>query len=231
MSFTGTIVSHDPSLHTGLVLPAGHQQAIGFTEGDVLNWSGDTLLFGEEVSFEAIQTPAGYVAVQMVILESTPRLKLSIRPGNWLAAIAGPAMVAATTYLAINFLFMPPTFAYALSVNFISLLMFVLVATTPSTGRRNPAEAALLLMALCGGAPILFVCVLTIHSRLSSEGLLALLFTFIVMQVIVAQTYAPDVLSWRVCWQHYVSFYNSPNRPLDEKRPLDEILSRHQRPT
>jgi hypothetical protein len=220
MPFTGTIVSHDPSLHTGLVLPDGHQQAIGFTEGDVLNWSGNTLLFGEKVSFEVIQTPTGYVAVQMVLLESKPRRNLSIRPGNWMAAIVGPAMVAATTYLAITFFFMPPVFAYALSVNFITLLMFVLVATTPSTGRRNPAEVALVLMALCGGAPILFACILTIHSRLSSEGLLALLFAFVVMQVIVAQTYAPDILRWRVWWQHYMSISASP------KRPLDELLSR-----
>lgn len=227
MPFTGTIVSHDPSLHTGLVLPDGHQQAIGFTEGDVLNWSGDTLLFGEKVSFEAIQTPTGYAAVQMVLLENKPRSKLRIRPGNWMAAVVGPVMVAATTHLAMKFLLMPPAFAYALSVNFIILLMFVLVATTPSTGRRNPAEAALVLMALCGGAPILFICILTIHSRLSSEGLLALLFAFVVMQFILVQTYAPDVLHWRAWWQqHYVSFSHSPKQPLDERSPLDGILSR-----
>lgn len=220
MPFTGTIVSHDPSLHTGLVLPDGYEQAIGFTEGDVLNWGGDTVLFGERVSFEVIQTPNGHVAVQMVLLETRSRPKIRIRPGNWMAAVVGPLMVVATTYLAITFFFMPPVFAYALSVNFITLLMFVLVATTPSTGRRNPAEAALILMALSGGAPILFICVLTIHSRLSSEGLLALLFAFVVMQVIVTQTYAPDILRWRVWWQHYMSISASP------KRPLDELLSR-----
>lgn len=212
MPYTGTIVSHDPSLHTGLVLPDGHQQAISFTEGDLMNWAGNTLLFGQRVSFEAVETPRGWVAIHVVLLANNPRPKLRVRPGNWMAAIVGPLMVALTTHLSTRFLLMPPEFAYALSVNFITLLMFVLVATTPPTGRKNPAEAALVLMALCGGAPMLFICVLTIHSRLSSEGLLALLFAFLIMQFFLAQTYAPELLHWRAWWQYYTSASIPPSR-------------------
>jgi hypothetical protein len=217
MPYSGTIVSHDPSLHTGLVLPDGHQQAVGFTEGDLMNWAGNTSLFGQRVSFEVVQTPRGYVAIQMVLLEmeSSVRPTLRLQPGSWMAAVVGPLMVALTTHLAMRFLLMPPVFAYALAVNFITLLMFVLVATTPPKGRANPAEAALVLMALCGGAPTLFICMLAIHSRLSSEGLLALLFAFLIMQFFLAQTYSPELLQWRAWWEYYSSFAN-PSRKVTQ---------------
>jgi hypothetical protein len=209
MPFIGTIVSHDPSLHSGLVLPDGYSQAVGFTEGDVSNWPGTTVLFGRRVSFDVIQTSTGYAAIGILLLEATPSPKFRFDPGNWPAAIIGPVMVAVTTYLGATFLSIPPMFAYVVAVNFIVLLMFVLVAISPSTGRTNPAEASLFLLALGGGALILFICILTIHSRLSSEGLLALLFVFMVIQFIIAQSCAPELLSWREWWYHYVSFYRA----------------------
>jgi hypothetical protein len=209
MPLTGTIVSHDPSLHSGLVMPDGYTQAVSFTEGDVLNWPGTTLLFGERVSFDIIQTSTGHAAVGVVLLEATPASKFRFDVGNWPAAIIGPVMAAATTYLGTTFLAIPPTFAYVVAVNFITLLMFVLVATSPSTGKTNPAEASLFLLALGGGALILFICIVTIHSRLSSEGLLALLFVFMVIQFIVAQSFAPELLNWREWWHHYLSFYRA----------------------
>lgn len=206
MSFIGTIVSHDPSLHTGLVLPDGYPHAVGFTEGDVINWEGSTSLFRQRVSFDIIQTANGYAAIQMLLLQTGKSPRQPIHLGTWPAAISGPAMVALTTYLATIFLLLPPVFAYVIAVNFITLLMFVLVALSPSTGRTNPAEASLILLALCGGAPLLFICMLSIRSRLTSEGMLALLFAFIVMQFIIAHTYAPDILSWRAWWDYYLSF-------------------------
>jgi len=209
MTYTGTVVSHDPSLHTGLVLPDNYPKAIGFTEGDVINWEGTTSLYGERVSFDVIETAGGFAAIQMLLLRAKPRPRFNLRAGSWPAAVVAPIMVAVTTHLTSTFFSMPPIFGYVIAVNFITLLMFVLVALSPSTGKTNPAEASLLLLALGGGAPFLFICMLTIRSRLSSEGMLALLFAFIVMQFILAQTYAPDILSWREWWYHYTMFYGA----------------------
>lgn len=204
MPYIGTIVSHDPSLHTGLVLPDGYPHAVGFTEGDVINWTGTTTLFGERVSFDVIQTPGGFAAIQMILLETAPRPRFGVNLKDWPAAIVAPSMVALTTHLIARFLPIPPIFAFVVAVNFITLLMFVLVAITPPSGRRNPAEASLILLALCGGAPTLFVCMLSIHSRLSSEALIALLFAFVIMQIVMAQTYCPEILSWRNWWDYYL---------------------------
>jgi hypothetical protein len=206
MPYTGTIVSHDPSLHTGLVLPDGVPKAVGFTEGDVINWEGTTALYGQRVSFDVIQTPNGYAAIQMILLRATPRPSFNLRGNNWPAAIVGPIMVAITTYIASLLVPFPPVFAYVIAVNFITLLMFVLVAISPSTGRSNPAEASLTLLALCGGAPTLLVCMIMIHSRLRSEGMMALLLAFVVMQVILAQRYSPEILNWREWWDFYLAF-------------------------
>lgn len=211
MPYTGTIVSHDPSLHTGLVLPDGHPKAVAFTEGDVINWEGTTALYGQRVSFEVIQTPSGYVAIQMLLLRAAKRPRLNLRTSSWLAASVAPIMVAVTTHLASTFLGIPYIFGYVIAVNFITLLTFALLTLSHSTRRTNPAKVSLILLALGGGAPILFLCMLIISSRLTSEGMLALLFAFMITQFLLAQTYCPEILNWRH-WLHYYSSFNGTLR-------------------
>lgn len=199
MAFNGTIVSHDISLHTGLVLPDGNAQAISFTEGDVLNWRGTSPLLGQRVSFEVVQTPTGYAAIHMVLLqEERPR---SIKPGAWMAALVAPLLVMAVTYYTSRLFLLPLIFAYLPVVNFVSLVMLILVATTPRSTKPTPAEISLMLLALCGGALSVFLGIIATRTRLRSEGLLVFLFSMLLMQAIVIKKYFPeifDVETWRM---------------------------------
>ena len=203
MAFNGTIVSHDISLHTGLVLPDGNAQALSFTEGDVLNWRGSSPLFGQRVSYEVVQTPAGYAAIQMVLLqEERPSLT---KPGDWMPALVAPLLVVAVTYYASRFFLLPLVFAYIPVVNFISLIMLILVASTPRSARPRPPEISLMLLAFCGGALSVFVGILATRTRLRNEGLLVFLFSMLMMQAIVVKKYYPEIFDLGT-WRTFLEF-------------------------
>ena len=202
MPFAGTIVSHDLSLHTGLVLPDGNSQAISFTEGDVLNWHRNSPLFGQRVSFEVVQTPQGYAAIQMFLLNEKPPRSLESR--EIVASLVGPLMVAATTYMLSHFLLLPPIFAYLPAINFITAIMFFLVAGTPRTQRPRPPELMLLVLAICGGAPILLLLIVFTRTRLRSEGIILLVFSLVLMQAALIKKYYPHVYDTDI-WRLYFS--------------------------
>jgi len=202
MPFAGTIVSHDLSLHTGLVIPDGNPQAISFTEGDVLNWHRNCPLFGQRVSFEVVQTPQGYAAIQMFLLnEKTPR---SFDSRDLTASLVAPLMVAATTYMLSHFLLLPPLFAYLPAINFITAIMFFLVTATPRTQRPRPPEMMLFVLGICGGAPILLPLIIFTRTRLRSEGVLVLVFALLLMQAVILKRYYPHVYDPDM-WKLYFS--------------------------
>jgi hypothetical protein len=202
MPFAGTIVSHDLSLHTGLVLPDGNSQAISFTEGDVLNWHRTSPLFGQRVSFEVVQTPQGYAAIQMFLLNEKPPRSFESR--ELVASLVGPLMVAATTYMLSHFLLLPPIFAYLPAINFITAIMFFLVAGTPRSHRPRPREIILLALAACGGAPILLPLIVFTRTRLRSEGIILLVLSLLLMQAVLIKKYYPHVYD-RHMWGLYFS--------------------------
>jgi hypothetical protein len=202
MPFVGTIVSHDLSLHTGLVLPDGKPQALSFTEGDVLNWHRTSPLFGERVSFEVVQTPQGYAAIQMFLLNERPQRSFNSR--EIFASLTAPLMVGASTYLLSYFLLLPPIFAYLPAINFITVIMFFLVAGTPRSHRPRPPEIVLLVLAICGGAIALMPLILFTRTRLRSEGMLVLVFALVIMQAILLKKHHPDVYN-REAWTLYFS--------------------------
>jgi hypothetical protein len=211
MPFAGTIVSHDLSLHTGLVLPDGKPQAVSFTEGDVLNWHRNSPLFGQRVSFEIVQTPQGYAAIQMFLLNESPPRSLPSR--DIVASILAPVMVAATTYTLSHFLLLPPLFAYLPAINFIAAIMFVIVAATPRSYRPQPPEMMLFILAVCGGAPILMLLLVLTRTRLRSEGILLLIFSLVLMQAIILKRYYPQVFD-REMWRLYFSAAEIQHRHL-----------------
>ena len=202
MPFAGTIVSHDLSLHTGLVLPDGNSQAISFTEGDVLNWHRTSPLFGQRVSFEVVQTPQGFAAIQMFLLNEKPPRSFESR--EIAASLVAPLLVAATTYLLSTFFLLPSIFAYLPAINFITAIMFFLVAGTPRSHRPRPPEVTLLILAICGGAPILLLLLVFTRTRLRSEGIILLVFSLFLMQAILLKKYYPHVYDWRD-WSLYFS--------------------------
>jgi len=202
MPFAGTIVSHDLSLHTGLVLPDGNSQAISFTEGDVLNWHRNIALFGQRVSFEVVQTPQGYAAIQMFLLNEKPPRSFESR--EIVASLVAPLMVAATTYMLSHLLLLPPLFAYLPAINFITAIMFFLVTGTPRSQRPRPPEIMLLVLAICGGAPILLPLIMFTRTRLRSEGILVLVFALLLMQAVILKKYYPHIFD-RDMWHLYFS--------------------------
>ena len=203
MAFNGTIVSHDISLHTGLVLPDGNAQAISFTEGDVLNWRGTSPLFGQRVSFEVVQTPSGYVAIHMVLLQEERRS--IINPTDWLPVLVAPLLVAGLTYAASHFFLLPLVFAYIPVINFVSLIMLIVVASTVGNAKSRAAAISLLLLAVCGGAVTVFVGLLATRTRLRSEGLLVFLFSIVIIQAIVVKKYFPELFDFET-WRMFFEF-------------------------
>ena len=203
MAFNGTIVSHDTSLHTGLVMPDGNAQAISFTEGDVFNWRGTSPLFGQRVSFEVVQTPTGYAAIHMVLLQEERRRL--IKPGDWMAAVVAPLLVAGVTYGASYFFLLPLAFAYIPVVNFISFVMLILVASSPRSAKPRPAEICLMLLAVCGGALSVFVGILITRTRFRSEGVVVFLFSILIMQGILIKKFLPEIFDFDT-WRMFLEF-------------------------
>jgi hypothetical protein len=194
MPYAGTIVSHDLSLHTGLVLPDGNAQAIAFTEGDVLNWQRTAPLFGQRVSFEVVQTPHGYAAVQMFLLDQKgPR---SLESRDFIAALITPLLVAGTTYALSNYLKLPLIFAYIPTINFISFMMVLLVSQSSGIQRPRLAQFMVVALAFCGGAPAILVALFFSGGRRHSESMFLLMAALVVIQAIAIKRYFPEVLDW-----------------------------------
>ena len=200
MPYAGTIVSHDLSLHTGLVLPDGNAQAIAFTEGDVLNWQRTAPLFGQRVSFEVVQTPHGYAAVQMFLLDQKKPRNLELR--DFLAVLIAPLLVAGTTYALSHFLNFPLIFAYIPTINFISFMMVMLVSNSSRVQRPKFAEFMVVALAFCGGAPAILLAVLFSGARLRSQSMFLLVAALVIMQAIALKKYFPEVYDWHT-WSYF----------------------------
>lgn len=184
-------------------MPDGNAQAISFTEGDVFNWRGTSPLFGQRVSFEVVQTPTGYAAIHMVLLQEERRRL--IKPGDWMAAVVAPLLVAGVTYCASYFFLLPLAFAYIPVVNFISFVMLILVASSPRSAKPRPAEISLMLLAVCGGALSVFVGILITRTRFRSEGVVVFLFSILIMQGILIKKFLPEIFDFDT-WRMFLEF-------------------------
>ncbi len=217
MPYAGTIVSHDLSLHTGLVLPDGNAQAIGFTEGDVLNWQRTAPLFGQRVSFEVVQTPHGYAAVQMFLLDQKKPRNLDVR--DLIAVLIAPLLVAGTTYALSHYFRLPLIFAYLPTINFISFMMVMLVSNSSRGQRPRFAEFMVVALAFCGGAPAILLAVFFSGARLRSESMVLLMAALVIMQAIALKRYFPEVYDWHT-WAY---FFLKSEGALKKLPPLEAL--------
>lgn len=198
MTFFGTIISHDPSLHSGLILPTGESQAISFTEGDVLNWDRRSPLLGQKVSFDAVQTQVGIVAVTIMIL-STKRNAIVNR--EYLSAISGPLAVALATAILHRCTAASWIVSYIVAVNSVQLIFLLLISSTQRTIKVRPAEVAALLMAFAGGAPVMLITRRLIPTRFYSDQMAFLFMAAIAGHVLALKRCYPEVFkaaSWRI---------------------------------
>jgi hypothetical protein len=120
------------------------------------------------------------------------------------ASFVAPLLVAATTYALSTFFLLPPVFAYLPAINFITAIMFFLVAGTRRGHRPSPPEVTLLGLAMCGGAPILLLLLVLTRTRLRAEGIILLIFSAFLMQAILIKKYYPLVYDRRA-WAMYLS--------------------------
>jgi uncharacterized membrane protein YsdA (DUF1294 family) len=206
MEFEGMIISHDPSLHTGLILPSNSEQAVPFTEGDVINWTGAHPLLGEKVSFAVVQTASGIVAFNIRLL-STRRQLLSVRRSDLVVTALAPCILAGCVYGLYHYLFWPLIIAYLASVNIVALALLVFVGASGYLNRARPTEAMLLLLAFAGGAPVLLLAIFIVPTKFSAEHIAVLLGALLLIQLIVLKREFPEVFevdTWRVLFeQHY----------------------------
>ena len=157
MTFFGTVISHDLSLHSGLVLPSGESHAISFTEGDVLNWDRRSLLLGQKVSFEAVQTQFGVMVI------STKQNTLVSR--EILSALSGPIGVLCAVAFLQRCTQASLIVSYIVAINSVQVLFLLLISSTQRTIKLRPSEVVAMLMALAGGAPAMLFARRLIPSR------------------------------------------------------------------
>lgn len=195
--FLGTIVSHDGSLHTGLVLPDDNTQAIPFTEGDLVNWDSASTLIGQRVSFDVVEISNGYTAIHMV-LQSPPRSPSNRRiVVSALVAqlLVGPVLVALCAWGLYTFKSWDPLVAHLIAVNFIAAILVIQLAASPILPRFQPAEYSALLLALCGGSPAVLLGAYLLPIKLKREDIAFFLITICLVQFLALYKFAPYIFS------------------------------------
>ena len=189
MTYSGIIVSHDSSLHTGLVMPDESPQAIAFTEGDVLNWDRQTALLGQRVSFSVVQTSIGFAAIHVML----PQRKKNVRiEREYAAALVCPLAVAILTAFIYYIYFWPLIISYVASVNVAGLLMLMLVASTGYQYKIRPPEIAVGILALAGGAPAVMLGAYILPTRFRTEQMIFLFGAIAICQALALHRFFPE---------------------------------------
>jgi len=218
MPYDGTIISHDASLHVGLIMPKGAAHAVQFTEGDLLNWDGRVHLLGMRVSFEVVNAPRGPTAVYVRLAMPQKQLRGRLG-GEWSATIITPLLVPLLTYLLSHHLLLPKMFTYLISVNIVTLVLYALTASRGYTHSMRPSEALLLFLAACGGSPACLFGLFFFRTRFNTKGFYILIAFIMAVQFMAIKRYAPGLLTSRV-WR--VLHVDQPGAP----RTLQEQAER-----
>jgi hypothetical protein len=190
MPYVGTIISHDPSLHTGLLIPDESHEAIPFTEGDVLNWDRYTPLLGERVRFEIVQISGGFVAVHIHL---PPRERKPDYSGNLLPALVSPLIVGTVTYLLHIWLWWPLIISYFITVNFVALVLMILIAASGYSPSIRPCEWAAMAFAALGGSPAMIFSAYLLPTRFRTEQALVFFIGLTVCYGLLARRYVPEI--------------------------------------
>jgi len=201
MSYVGTIVSHDRSLHTGLVLPDNSPEAISFTEGDVLNWDHVTPLVGERAVFEIVQVAQGYAAIQMLL---PPRkVKQPYIPQTVTQLLVPPLLVLVAAYALHLWLFWPLIISYFICINFIGLVLLMLIAAGQYSSGVRPAEFTAVLLAFLGGAPVMTFGAYLLPTRFQTEVAVVFLVGLSVCQGLFLNAFFPEFFELSI-WSRLV---------------------------
>ena len=190
--FLGTIVSHDSSLHTGLVLPDSGAQAIPFTEGDLVNWDNVSTLIKQRVSFDVVEISNGYAAIH-IALHNPPKSRPNQRKA--LSTFVAPVLVALCTWGLYTFKFWDPLVAHLVSINFISAILVLQLTAMPLTPRFQPAEYAALLLAVCGGSPAILLGSYFLPIKFKREDLAFFMVTICLVQFLALYKFTPYLFS------------------------------------
>lgn len=187
----GRIVSFDPVLRTGLILPDSSTQGVVFLENNVVNTRAPLhTMIGRAVVFDLIHTEHGATAVN-VRITGRPLLK----PGNVMGALVAPLLVALTTYACIQYLWLPPLHSYIVSINFVSFLFVIALSRIPFSYKLRPADLMAIALAIAGGASGGFVASLLVPCRFRTESARFWLVALIIVHGFTLHRLEPRILS------------------------------------
>ena len=201
MSYVGTIVSHDRSLHTGLVLPDNSPEAISFTEGDVLNWDRVSPLVGERAVFEIVQVAQGYAAIQMLLPQQV--VKKPYIPQAVTQLLVPPLLVLVAAYALHLWLFWPLIISYFICINFIGLVLLMLIAASQYSSGVRPAVFTAVVLAFLGGAPVMTFGAYLLPTRFQTEVTVVSLVGLSVCQGLFLNAFFPEFFELSI-WSRLV---------------------------
>lgn len=201
MSYVGTIVSHDRSLHTGLVLPDNSPEAISFTEGDVLNWDRVSPLVGERAVFEIVQVAQGYAAIQMLLPQQV--VKKPYIPQAVTQLLVPPLLVLVAAYALHLWLFWPLIISYFICINFVGLVLLMLIAASQYSRGVRPAEFTAVVLAFLGGAPVMTFGAYLLPTRFQTEVTVVSLVGLSVCQGLFLNAFFPEFFELSI-WSRLV---------------------------
>jgi hypothetical protein len=191
VSISGRIVSFDPVLRLGMILPDSSTQGVVFLESNVVNSRAPLhTMIGRAVLFDLIHTEHGATAVN-VHLVRRPLLK----PGNLMGALMAPLLVALTTYACAYYLRWPEIHSYIVSINLVSFLFVIVLSRIPFSYKLRPADLMAITLAICGGAIGAFVASLFVPTRFRADSARFWLVALIILHGVVVHRLDPRLLS------------------------------------
>jgi hypothetical protein len=193
---SGRIVSFDPVLRIGTILPDSSTQGVVFLENNVINTHAPLhTMIGRAVVFDLIHTEQGATAVNIRISRS-----IQLKPGNLMGALVAPLLVVLTTYACIHYLQWPQLHSYIVSINFVSFLFVMVLSRVPFSYKLRPADLMAITLAICGGAIGALVASLFVRTRFRTDGARFWLVALVIVHGFVVHRLDPQVLSsesWR----------------------------------
>jgi len=191
MAFEGKIVSFDKRAQMGLIVTNTSSEGIFFMAGDVQSTiSAEENVVGRRVEFDVVRTDRGLMAVNIHVVR-----RMLIRPGEWLATILAPLMVAGASYWFYTSFFWPFLLAYLVAINLVCFIFLACLGLRPPYWNTQPSDAMLFLLSLAGGAVATLAASIVIPSKWQHDAARFFLLVMVIGHVLLLHTLEPEFLS------------------------------------
>ncbi len=204
-------------MNAGMITSHQSGHAVMFLGGDVKGGSPPLdKIVGKRVSFDIIQTAKGNMAVN-VALETTP----FVRPGDRLATLVTPFLVAGTGYYFYEFMELTLLLSYLAAVNLIGFILLICQSSRGPTYKITYSEYLLGVLAVGGSALAIFFASALVPSKWRTEAGRFALFALVVLHLIALRALEPGLIS-KDFKNH---LYRTPSSSVNTTATIPEILS------